>query len=99
MWRQLSAGTYDGYVQHLPDELQELAEQWAEGLRDQFTAIHVQTVQTASGLHFPTRKQLADWVMANVPPYRRGLVFAAVDGKDITPAIWRMLEPSGAKAL
>lgn len=37
------------------------------------------------------RKTQAMWVLANVEPWQRGLVFALLDGKDIERAIWRLV--------
>lgn len=43
----------------------------------------------------PSRKDQAIWISKTVIPEIRGLVFPLLDGKDISDAIWRMLEPRG----
>lgn len=101
VWRQLSAGTYSRYVKELPDELQELAEGWAENLRDQFIEMHEYAEVCKFGMGFqfptepPTRKEQALYIQSRVEPQFRGLVFSLLDGRDIAPAIWKMLEPDG----
>lgn len=99
VWRQLRAGTYATYVQELPDELFQLAEGWADGLRDQFTREMFQAQQCHQAVvHHEgqeDRKAQALWIQKNVKPMYRGLVFSLLDGKDITDSIWRMLEPKG----
>ncbi len=96
VWRQLRSGMYKTYVEQLPDELFALADEWRFQLEDQFINIHTQAhmdlVQTPVD---GSRKDSALWINANVPARTRGLVFGLLDGKDITDAIWRLLEPSG----
>jgi RNA ligase len=99
VWRQLRAGTYATYVKELPDELFQLAEGWADGLRESFTIIFQQALLVLESLtraDHDTRKEQAMWIQRNVLAEHRGLVFGLLDGKDITDSIWRMLEPSGA---
>jgi RNA ligase len=98
VWRQLRAGTYSTYVKELPDELFQLAEGWADGLRDRFTSLYAQALMKLEDLtqdDMDTRKDQALWIQRNVVATDRGLVFGLLDGKDITDSIWRMLEPKG----
>lgn len=104
VWRQLRAGTYSIYVKELPDELFDMAEEWADGLYNEFirhfrvaTVLHeqVRNLQSA-GLEAYSRKEQALWIQKYVKPEYRGLVFSLLDGRDISDAIWRMLEPKGS---
>jgi RNA ligase len=97
VWRQLRAGTYQGYLEHLPDELQELAESWVDDLRDGFLWKHLDAERYENGVRHlgGTRKDQALWIAANVPADDRGLVFGLLDGKDISDSIWKKLEPKG----
>lgn len=66
-------------------------------LMDEFQEIYAQAVidrDTVKTYH-SERKEQAGWIKSNVPADRRGLVFALLDGKDITDPIWRLLEPKG----
>lgn len=98
VWRQLRAGTYNDYAQHLPDELFDLAEGWANDLRFTFTLKYAEASQRHQQLiykSFISRKDQAMWVQNFVQPEVRGLVFSLLDGKDISDSIWRLIEPSG----
>jgi RNA ligase len=100
VWRQLRAGTYSTYVKELPDELFQLAEGWADTLRDQFAQFHGTATAMLSILRREVgfdanRKDKALWIQKWVIPEIRGLVFGLLDGKDISDSIWRMLEPKG----
>ena len=98
VWRQLRAGTYAEYVQHLPDELFKLAEQWAEDLRAEHIAINIRAHQNLAAvlsLDTVSRKEQAMFINHSVDSAHRGLVFSLLDGKSITDSIYRMIEPKG----
>jgi RNA ligase len=96
VWRQLRSGMYKTYVEQLPDELFALADEWRFQLQDRFIEIHTQAHLDLMQTPVTTgRKDSALWINANVPARTRGLVFGLLDGKDISDAIWRLLEPSG----
>jgi RNA ligase len=98
VWRQLRAGTYAEYVQHLPDELFILAEQWAEDTRADHIAYNIMAHKWLGRLMvegLTERKDQALWLTRNVPSEQRGLVFSLLDGKSITDSIYRMIEPKG----
>jgi len=103
VWRQLRAGTFFDFVIKLPDEWQGWATGIADDLRAKFVARYnqaevqykiVSRLQSVGG-EFVTRKGQAEWITTNLKPELRGLVFSRLDGKPITDAIWRQLEPKG----
>lgn len=102
IWRQLYAGTYEGFVVQLPDEFYSWADLTAAALRKEFDSIAVQ-----AGVYFfqlqearlASRKEQALWVQECVPGNYRGYVFALLDGKSIEDSIWRVVEPVGANPM
>lgn len=101
VWRQLRAGNYNQFKLNLPDEWWDWAENIADELRANFTEIltYAQACEYGMGYVFaglaPSRKEQAAWIMSHVETEYRGLVFSLLDGRDISDAIWRMLEPRG----
>jgi RNA ligase len=102
VWRQLSAGTYDDFVVQLPDEFFAWSDSTATTLREQVSAITHAAVEfymelISQGLK--ERKDQASWVSGNVTGFYKGLVFLLLDSKDITPSVWRLVEPVGANPM
>ena len=98
VWRQLRAGTFDDFAAGLPDEFHGWARSTAEARRLAFDLIRgAATLWTdrLRALALGSRKEQAFWVQANVPPDARGLVFSLLDGRDISDAVWRQVEPKG----
>lgn len=96
VWRQMRAETFSKYVEQLPDELQELAEEWHEEVSVKFIDIWLGAAREYKRVEGETRKDKAMWIQENVRPEFRGLVFSLLDGKDIRDSIYRMIEPKGA---
>lgn len=99
VWRQLKAGTFEGFVAALPDEFHQWATDTAQPLQIEASSIENRVfvwhrILVAEG--YETRKEQAQWVMENVDAYYRGLVFGLLDGRDISEGIWKLLEPKGA---
>lgn len=103
IWRQLRAGTYFDFVTKLPDEWHDWARGHADRLREQFVSLYnqaeiqykiVSRMQSVGGEPY-SRKAQAGYIIGNLKPELRGLVFSLLDGRDITDAIWRLLEPKG----
>ncbi len=99
VWRQLRAGTFNEFVVALPDEFHA----WAMETAEPIVAHHEWTIRGAQAWHaavltrgLPTRKAQALFIVREVEPEARGLVFSLLDGKDITDAAWRMVEPKAA---
>ena len=100
VWRRLRAGDFHKYVLDLPDEFHA----WALEKANEIMSEHVRILTDARmdvARVSPTasRKEQALWIQENVAPTRRGLVFSLLDGKDITDAIFKMIEPKGAQPL
>lgn len=96
VWRQLRDGTFDEYVVALPDEFYDWANEMSLELGSDFTPIWDEAhtwLSALSGRNLETRKDQALWIQEKVPADYRGLVFSLLDGKDISDAIWRMIEP------
>lgn len=96
VWRQLRANTFYDFVVSLPDEFHA----WAQDTAEPLQGLHAATVAMADdwldalrerGL--TDRKAQALWIIVEVPPSVRGLVFSLLDGKSIDDAVWRMVEP------
>lgn len=102
VWRQLSAGTYDEFVQKLPDEFYGWADNTAAELRKMFSDIEG-TAQTyfedVKSRTSDERKEQALYVSANVPADYRGMMFSLLDGRDISDGIWKRIEPVGANPM
>lgn len=102
VWRQLRAGTFLEFAVALPDEFHAWAQETAASLRADAdnlkTAALRWSIELAEHRH-PDRKSQALWINANVPSDLRGYVFSLLDGRDITDAIWRAVEPSGSQTI
>jgi RNA ligase len=95
VWRQLRAGSYNHFKTKLPDEWWSWAENIADVLRDQFSAIHRKALAGLAFVPSGDRKTQALYIVKNIPADYAGLVFAMLDGKDTSDTIWRMIEPRG----
>lgn len=98
VWRQLRAGTFNEFVEALPDEFH----QWAMDAAAPIVGAHEWTMEAARTAHlrvnlggFDTRKDQALYITRHVEPELRGLVFSLLDDRDITDQVWRMVEPKG----
>lgn len=100
IWRALSTGTYEDLLNAVPDELYEYVTGVATELMGSFVAILGRTkvyYHAAGGEAEPNQKQFALNVQEQVPRNMQGLVFSLRAGKDISPAIWKMIEPVGGE--
>jgi RNA ligase len=103
VWRQLAAGTYHEYVKQLPDELYNLAQEWADELRRDFNGWYFKAYAqwkivnslTSVTLEPYSRKAQAQFMQKNIRPELHGLIFSMLDGRSVDAAIWRMIEPMG----
>lgn len=95
VWRQLRDGTFDEFAAALPDEFHD----WAKRERDEQAYLFEWTWGKAVDWRAmvparpASRKDQALWIQQYVPERYRGLVFNLLDGRDLAPAIWRMIEP------
>lgn len=104
VWRQMQAGTFEGFAAGLPDEFHGWADEEFNKINERFVdtcfkvngdylALHENKLQAAP------RKDQAKWIQANVDRELQGLVFSMLDGRDITSAIWKMIEPKGTPSV
>ncbi len=102
VWRQLSAGTYDDFVVKLPDEFYGWADGVAKELNAQFKEVHNSVWilnQALLSNNFTERKDQAIWINEYVPSEYRGMAFLALDSRDYSSSIWKMIEPVGANPM
>lgn len=97
VWRALMEGTFAELIEQLPDEFYK----WAEEVEDELGIEFMDYMEAAEWAAREvqdkgTRKDQALWIVENIEPDHRGLVFALLDGKNIEQAIWRKLEPQGS---
>lgn len=98
IWENIQEGqTLEDILEIIPDEWHEWTKKTYYGLLDEFSAIKVKVskVFVAVVADLPldyTRKDFATKVLN----YKyKGLLFQIMDGKDINPAIWKMVMPRG----
>ncbi|OZB80682.1 MAG: hypothetical protein B7X41_17595, partial [Microbacterium sp. 14-71-5] len=99
VWRQLRAGTYDAFVQALPDEFHAGVRCIADELHARFSQRAAQALdafERVRAQQLPTMKDRALWLQEHVPQPERSRVFSQLTGRDIAPSIWDELEPKGA---
>lgn len=102
VWRQLSAGTYDEFVVKLPDEFYEWSDAVAKELKEQFKEIHNSVWilnQALLSNNFTERRDQAMWINEHVPSAYRGMAFLALDSRDYSDSVWKMIEPIGANPM
>jgi RNA ligase len=95
IWEMLRAGLD---VQELLDRIPEDFEQWARGQIAGISTAQAGIVTSATDLMSQApprepRKEFAAWAKAQAHP---GLLFSLLDGKDITDAAWKLVEPKWA---
>lgn len=99
IWRQLREGTYEQYLPSVPDEFYGEVTYIAGNLIADYSFIESSAIQWLEQLkreNQPTRKDQALWIQNNVEPREiHGLMFSLLDDRDISDAIWRMIEPKG----
>jgi RNA ligase len=98
VWRQLRAGTYQEFATALPDEFHDWAKRTANGLADRHLAIKAEVdalLDVVLDLADADRKSQALFLKKNGRPDLIGFVFSKLDGRDITDAVWRAVEPAG----
>lgn len=105
IWRQLMGGTLAEYMQMLPDEFHEWADDIAKNLRREYfeksteVMVEFQTIDDGAwigahqrGLTPASRKDFA--LKAKDSP-NSGYLFSLLNGRDIREAIYKTLEPKG----
>lgn len=98
VWRQLRAGTYQEFATALPDEFHDWAKRTANGLADRHLTVKAEVdalLDVVLDLADGDRKSQALFLKKNGRPDLIGFVFSKLDGRDITDAVWRAVEPAG----
>lgn len=98
VWRQLRAGTYQEFATALPDEFHDWAKRTANGLADRHLTVKAEVdalLDVVLDLADADRKSQALFLKKNGRPDLIGFVFSKLDGRDITDAVWRAVEPAG----
>lgn len=97
VWEALATGTFDGLLEAVPDEMYAQVRECADELIARSDTLYASVMGAMhSARSFDGRKVQAEWVFKQekseigVPS---GLVFAALDNKDIWPKVWQAIKP------
>jgi RNA ligase len=95
VWEALKDGTFEALLELVPDEIYDKVRETSEKLRTQFEDLKFDVATTAvlAKGGRTLRKEQAEYVMSEVRPEIRSLVFAALDGKVINDRIWDAIKP------
>lgn len=94
VWEALKDGTFEALLDLVPDEIYDKVRETADELIQQH-----QTTQFLIALHlkaaqeFETRKEQAAWILSNDEIEHKSIVFAALDGKIVSPRVWDAIKP------
>jgi RNA ligase len=102
VWEHLAShnGTYGDLLASVPDEFHDWVTTTAEGFLDDYESLQGWAHATYHGWMEReeewgegwTRKDFALWAREQIHP---GMMFQMLDGRDISPAIWKTLKPKG----
>lgn len=105
IWRIVSASSpleWLDFYASLPDELTEWAQTVGREILDEYAAIlaqvdmhYLRLLDYIEDEEVTERKDMAEWVFANVPKEYIGMVFTTLDGRDIQDKVWKLVEPVG----
>lgn len=95
IWEMLKTGSgIQELVDRVPAEFADWVLATANGLNSDFERVSMAAMTAFNGAKFDTRKDFAMWaVKQDNPP----LLFLLLDGKDIGPTTWGLVEPQWAK--
>ena len=82
------------YLDGLPDEYDAWVRTTIAGLWADFEVAKADAAKLVAGVPPGPRKEQAAWVNAHVAGRWRGIVFAALDGNDVSAQLWRTLRPT-----
>ncbi|UZR95207.1 RNA ligase [Chondrinema litorale] len=94
VWEYLKEGKpFDDLLDRVPDEFYQWVRATKEKLEQEFSEIEEEAIDTYRD-DFPSKKAFALW--AQEQEYSH-LLFCLANGKDMAPAIWRMIKPKYEK--
>lgn len=96
VWEALKDGTFEALLEIVPDEIYDKVRETSEELRTQFEDMKFDVATTAvlAKGGRTLRKEQAEFVLTEVRPEIRSLVFAALDGKVINDRVWDAIKPA-----
>lgn len=101
IWECLRSDTdFAEFLENVPDEFDTWVRDWERALKFAYVMKDRDVEYWTNELiaqNFETRKQEAEWIFSKVPKELQGLVFSRLDGRDYSPAIWRMIRPDYSK--
>ena len=95
VWEALKDGTFEALLDLVPDEIYDKVRETANELNCQFELARG-TVRIAAGLaqaQSDVRREQAEFVLMVQDAAPSNIVFAALDGKDITERVWDWIKP------
>ena len=82
------------YLDGLPDEFDTWVKNTLYGLWSEFTATLASAESVAADVPPGPRREQAAWVLAHTDGTQRGIVFALLDGNDVSAQVWRQCRPT-----
>lgn len=98
IWENIQEGkTLEDLLEIIPDEWHDWTKKTYYGLVDEFSAIKVKVSQVFVAVvsDLPLEYSRKDFAQKVMNYKYKGLLFQILDGKDINPAIWKMVMPRG----
>lgn len=92
--------TWNALIEIVPDELHEAVTQCAKQIGQEADALAVAAYTLAQDVsEFKTRKEQAEYILANSTRPVSGLAFAALDGKDVGKLALEQVKPTESRVL
>lgn len=96
VWRQLRDGTFDEFAAAIPDEFHQWLRETHDEFMVRFNHLFELAGQTFGDLRYLSSDRAKFAAQAKQYGAMSRYLFLLLDGKDISDAIWRTLEPRGA---
>lgn len=94
VWEALADGTFNTLLELVPDEMYDKVRECADELNGRYSNVNFGVMLSLKGVEeLPDRKSQAAFITSHVDPEFRGLVFAALDKKDISDKVWKLIKP------
>lgn len=107
IWEILSSGSsMDELLNNVPDEFYQKIKEYSQNLKYGYFQISEYCGKAHDYFRYgkyndievePTKKEFAEFVMKNIHPPYRSVMFAMWDGKDYEHIIWNIIKPEWKK--
>lgn len=96
IWDLLRNGqTTEELLDRVPEEFSDWVKKTTIELMSQFAKICDECHKVCDSVrHLETRKEQADYILANTKDGKSGIVFAMLDDKDYESGVWRLMKPA-----